>query len=395
MPNRSNAVLEKILDQVDLPESAYETAERRYEDLGSWLHRPESACSGFDPQVTPQGSFRLGTAIRPEDDEEYDLDMGCILRQGLNKTNITQKDLKELLGGDLEAYRNARNIKEELDEKDRCWRLVYADDMNFHLDVVPSIPESDFARSRLRKRMVEASQLDEGIAQSVSALALSITDRTDENYAVVSDRWRISNPEGYAKWFESRMRLAQQYLAEREMVVKASIDDLPYYRWKTPLQHCIQLLKRHRDTMFKDKDDNKPISVIITTLAARAYNGESDLAEALANILGRMDRFINASVARVPNPVNPDEDFADKWYSSEHAHLELEENFHLWLTQARAHFRALLSRDNSQAIIEAADAGLDINLDRSAVELALGLSAAVAKPATAIEPSNARPWHRS
>ncbi len=36
--------------------------------------------------------------------------------------------------------------------------------------------------------------------------------------------------------------------------------------------------------MFGD-DESKPISIIITTLAARAYNGETDIFTALNNIL--------------------------------------------------------------------------------------------------------------
>jgi hypothetical protein len=35
---------------------------------------------------------------------------------------------------------------------------------------------------------------------------------------------------------------------------------------KTPLQQAVQILKRHRDMMFADDPEHKPISVIITTL---------------------------------------------------------------------------------------------------------------------------------
>src|SRR5690606_160851 len=145
-------------------------------------------------------------------------------------------------------------------------------------------------------------------------MAVSITDNTDPEYRVTTNNWRISNSKGYALWFETRMKTAQSIISERETSFKASIDRLPYYQWKTPLQQAIQLLKRHRDTMFKNNQDSKPISVIITTLAAKAYNGEADLASALTNILSRMSSYINANVPLVPNPVNPAEDFADKWY---------------------------------------------------------------------------------
>lgn len=395
LDNRSNLVLKKMLEKIELPDSAYEKADKRYNDIGEWFHRPESTCFTFDPLVFSQGSFRLGTAIRPEDEEEYDLDMGCNLRDGLTKETISQKQLKELIGAELELYRRARNIKEELSEKRRCWRLEYADDLSFHMDIVPCIPESDFRRKILKDRMMESTRLDESLATDVSGLAISITDNTDAGYSIKTSDWRVSNPEGYAHWFEARMRTAEVYLAERELVFKASIDELPYYQWKTPLQSSIQLLKRHRDTMFKDNEESKPVSVIITTLAARAYRGESDIASALTNILNAMDQYINQSIPHVPNPVNPDEDFADKWYSKEHEHLKLKESFLRWLMQAKSDFAAICSKDNSQIILDAADRGLSVSLDKITVEHALGIAAAIVSPVKHIEASDPKPWFKS
>ena len=392
MSNRSNEVLKGILEKIELPDDAYEKAEKRYKDIGEWLHREDSSCLEYDPLVFSQGSFRLGTAIKPDTDEEYDLDMGCNLRQGLSKGDITQEQLKNHVGAELELYRKARNIKEELSEKKRCWRLEYADGLSFHMDIVPCIPESETGRGVLKKRMVENSRFDDALAQNVSELAVSITDNTDSGYKITTDDWRISNPEGYARWFDTRMRTAQSIINEREMSFKASIDSLPYYQWKTPLQQAIQLLKRHRDTMFKNNEDSKPISVIITTLAAKAYNGETDLASALTNILSRMGDYINDTVPLVPNPVNPAEDFADKWYDESSTKHKLKENFDKWHYQARADFKALCSKDNSQLVIEAADRGLDFSLDATSVALALGLSAAVITPTKEIHASDPKPW---
>lgn len=392
--SKSNDVLNTILEKIELPDSAYEKAEKRYKDLGDWLHRPESACVNFDPHVFSQGSFRLGTAIRPDSEEQYDLDMGCNLRRGLDKASITQKQLKHLVGHELELYRNARGIKEELAEKKRCWRLEYADGLSFHMDIVPCVPESDTGRGLLKKRMVENSKFDENLAQNVSQIAVSITDNTDSTYAVVDENWRISNPEGYARWFETRMKTAQLVINEREMRFKASIDSLPYYQWKTPLQQVIQLLKRHRDTMFKNNEDSKPISVIITTLAAKSYKGESDLASALNTVLSEMDDHISAQAPMIPNPVNPAEDFADKWYDEKSAQYRLKENFYKWLYQARADFSALCSSDDTQRIVNAAQNGLDLKLDSSSVARLLGIPAVTAKPAFAIQSSDPKPWFK-
>jgi hypothetical protein len=38
MTEDSNSkILEEILERIELPQNAYETARRRYEDLGEWL----------------------------------------------------------------------------------------------------------------------------------------------------------------------------------------------------------------------------------------------------------------------------------------------------------------------------------------------------------------------
>ncbi len=90
----------------------------------------------------------------------------------------------------------------------------------------------------------------------------------------------MSNPAGFALWFENRFgtvaAMRRQLLVESG--VHKSIGVVPTYALKTPLQESVQILKRHRDFMFIKRPDLKPISMIITTLAARAYQGESNLA---------------------------------------------------------------------------------------------------------------------
>jgi hypothetical protein len=81
----------------------------------------------------------------------------------------------------------------------------------------------------------------------------------------------------------------------------------------TTLQKSIQLEKRHRDTMFRLNPELAPISMIITNLSAHAYDGETDLASALSNIVDAMPNFVRPTRPRVPNPTDPFEDYADKW----------------------------------------------------------------------------------
>lgn len=340
-----------MLASIDIPPSAYESTKRRYEDLSVWFKAAGARASKFDPHIYPQGSFRLGTVIRPlQGDGEYDLDVGCRLRSGVSRVSHTQKQLKQLVGSDLADYRIARRIAHALSEKRRCWRLQYSDQSSFHMDVVPSIPDHAVGQRAIYESMLTSGSAAD-LAKQVSALSGLVTDRTDPGYEKVGSEWRVSNAEGYALWFESRMLTASAYLEERAMrVAKVNIDKLPAYQWKSPLQACIQLLKRHRDQMFASEPDRAPISVIITTVAARAYQGETDISAALLGIVNRMGQHVRSSAPRVPNPVNPREDFADKWSEGRYQSLKLEQAFWSWVERAKQDVQILVGGTTAEQI---------------------------------------------
>ena len=86
--------------------------------------------------------------------------------------------------------------------------------------------------------------------------------------------------------------------------------------------------------MFKD-DEDKPISIIITTLAARAYKGEDSLLEGLVNVISTMENYITKDLSGnyvISNPTNSEENFADKWPT----HPKRKENFFRWLRQVKS-----------------------------------------------------------
>lgn len=334
-------VLMELAKALDIPDTAHEAAEFRYHDLGEWLRDDSKAKSAiYQPFVSPQGSFRLGTVTRPWKRDDYDLDVACSLQVGLTTAHVSQHQLKQLVGADLNAYRNERQIRERLEAKHRCWRLHYQDRLQFHIDTVPSIPHTEEVRNIIRQRMLDVGA-DARFAHDVAVRAVAITDDRHPSYERISNDWYISNPEGYARWFESRMKLAKELLKSRVLQAKVRrIEDLPVFRWKTPLQMAIQILKRHRDVMFETDTDRKPISIIITTLAAQAYGGESELLAALGGIMANMQ--LNQTSPRVPNPVNPQEDFADRWKTPDGRRLGLEENFEGWLLQVQKDVHLLL-----------------------------------------------------
>ncbi|MGI6657148.1 MAG: hypothetical protein ACOX5Z_10065 [Desulfobulbus sp.] len=178
---------------------------------------------------------------------------------------------------------------------------------------------------------------------------------------------------------------------------KAQVDDVPLFKKKTPLQRVIQILKRHRDNWSKDNPDSKPISIIITTLAARAYNGETDIVTALGNVLEKMGGLVCPTKPRVPNPVDPKEDFADRWYRHDCLRLRLEENFKNWLLQARTDFQLLTSTTDTEFLCEQIEDKFSLKVNEAELKKQLGISAAsvsIVTPKThTIDRQNlAKPW---
>lgn len=334
--NSIEAFLEALRQELEVPDHRYEQAERSYTSLGDWLHRESSTVRQYDPQVYCQGSFRLGTAIRPHTEaEEYDVDSVVELRL-LTKRDKTQQELKDILGAEIKAYHDAMGMLKPVREGNRCWVLDYADGAQFHMDIVPAVPNPNQQTS-----ILNSMNLDTRWAST----AISITDRREPNYRLITEDWPRSNPKGYANWFASRQaevfeRRQRAILGElqKQGLVTASVERLPAFKVKTPLQSAIMILKRHRDNMFARDLDLRPISVIITTLAAYAYSNQDTIAGALFTILNDMDKFIVYAGGKwiVANPTDALENFADKWSRDP----KKKAAFDAWLHQARVDFNA-------------------------------------------------------
>lgn len=338
--------LEALADELEVSEARYAEAEKSYKSLGDWLGRDASSLRQYKPVVYVQGSFRLATVIKPlTDDEDYDVDSVCEL-QLIANNQLSQKQLKEMVGTEVELYRRAQNMVKPLREGRRCWVLNYAEGAQFHMDIVPALPNAVEHR-----RLLEAH----GYSAHYTSTAVVITDNEHEHYHYVSTDWPRSNPKGYALWFRGQMASIfeerRRTLAES---IRASVEEIPDYRVRTPLQSAIMILKRHRDIMFAKNMDIRPISIILTTLAAHSYKGEATIAEALFVILTKMDSFIGQNGqghALIQNPTDPLENFADKWAK----HPERQQAFYDWLKQARHDFMqiaALADRLRIQTLME-------------------------------------------
>lgn len=331
--------LEAAAHSLDIPPGKYKEAVERYTAVANWLDAAGTTFKTFAPAVSVQGSFRLGTVVRPVihgKEADYDIDLVC--RLDAPGPSMTPRKLKHLVGDRLKENGNYSRMLDK--EGRRCWTLNYAeaDGIGFHMDVLPSTPGNPTT--------LLAAEI-QGVPHMFALHAIELSERRgDEQYVWLPGG---SNPSGYALWFESVNREASVRVApvQRKMIYEsnrtafASVQSVPDALIRTPLQRAVQVLKRHRDVRFAGHplEAEKPISVIITTLAATGYRGETDVATLLAGILERIEDFATSGIIRrdgdrwvIPNPVNPAENFADRWNDPGSKRAEA---FFKWVAWAR------------------------------------------------------------
>lgn len=346
--------LEQVASEIDIPPGKYQDAVDRYQAVGRWLDEGEYPGCSDELSIYPQGSFRLGTVVRPIRDgieASYDIDLVCEMPS--RKDQCTPQAVKSNVGDRLREHGTYRKLLDP--EGRRCWTLEYAeqDGVGFHLDVLPAV-------------------LDGRVFLST---ALAITNKNGSAYS-----WSASNPRGYGTWFDGKNYAAfsravveqKQNIQRRASLIYASVDKVPDQLVRTPLQRSIQIMKRHRDLHFNhhDRIDYAPISIIITTLAAHLYGNEADVYSALSGIAGRLqahsaliegkdiDRSLSAMglIQKSPdgawyigNPVNSAENFADRWHEDNHARARA---FFAWVDALQKDLLNILGEENPRLLNE-------------------------------------------
>jgi hypothetical protein len=287
-------LLSATANELDIPDHLHEEAALKYEEVGTWLAAADTSLASYSPDIYPQGSFRLGTVVRPIDPNcDYDIDLVCVLEK--EKASTTQSDLKEMVEDRL---RENQDYARCLSSSRRALNLDFP--KQFHLDVLPCIPNAD---------------------QEPNGILLTDTDLRF---------WQKSNPIDYGDWFYESMKIqVQEFRDSLAKSLSINVEEVPEWQVKTPLQRAIQILKRHRDVRFRGDTENRPVSIILTTLAARAYRGEGNVYDALRRLVSDMPKYIEVRDKRwwVENPVEGDENFADKWNEKP----ERRDAFLLWL----------------------------------------------------------------
>jgi len=392
--DRYSRFLEKVAEDLDIPPGKYQDAVDRYQSVGRWLEEGEYPDCATEPSIYPQGSFRLGTVVRPIRggvEASYDIDLVCELP--IEKQQTDPRSVKTMVGDRLRDHGTYKRLLDE--EGKRCWTLEYAeeDGVGFHLDVLPSVPDS--------RGLLDAS--------------IAITNKQGTVYD-----WSASNPRGYGLWFDSKNQVAfalarfeqKRSIQARAPDIYARVDDVPDQLIRTPLQRSIQLMKRHRDVKFDDVRYNgyAPISIIITTLAAHLYQNESDIYSALTGIVSKLsahavlveNRTVDRSLAPfspitrtsdgkwyLGNPVNPDENFADRWHEDNHARARA---FFSWVTALQEDLLNVLAETRPDTLRKRLSQALGASVVSGHLDLIAPAEAAVVSPPRIHISGAAKPW---
>lgn len=336
MQRNVTADIDKLIQSLDITVAMYLKAKQKYDGIAAYL-----TSKGITAAFYPQGSFRLGTVIRPlrrGHDDLYDLDVVGELRLKRDHPGLTAELVKKDIGKHLNESDEYANVL--LPEDRRCWTLLYQDD-GFALDIIPAAHETD--------EYISALITDFHVEPRFAENAIAITDKLSEsNYIFCT-----SNPRGYALWFDE---INEPYLsisreAHRRIVLNeskglfASTEEIPPILDRSALQRVIQILKRHRDVYFSNASkanekiwEYRPSSVIITTLCARIAQNTlptGDVLDLLHTMVTELKEHSklqgensslsfeiehkrayiqkNAQKWSIRNPVNPGDDFTDSW----------------------------------------------------------------------------------
>lgn len=122
---------ERIADAINISEDMFDYAEAEYKKIAKWI---EENSKDYNIVIYPQGSFALGTAVKPYDrEDEYDVDLVCEYQRdyGFSAKHLKKTEVYSILTRYARAYR--------IKEKRRCWQVTYEHNKKFHLDVIPAV----------------------------------------------------------------------------------------------------------------------------------------------------------------------------------------------------------------------------------------------------------------
>lgn len=210
--NRQKNIL-SIISKLDITPTMYNNAVNKYNELAKHLTE-----HGIRAEIYPQGSFALGTVVRPiikDENAAYDLDFVCQVYD--DKNSLTAAQLRQKVQNILET---SKLYNDNLKICDECFTIVFADidGTGFSIDIVPAVAESSDKIVKLHSLTKNTDLVDTAIA---------IPKKEHSNYS-----WLTNNPKGYKKWFDDiNMRFNDATFIETSSSDEAKFECQKQNKW--------------------------------------------------------------------------------------------------------------------------------------------------------------------
>lgn len=335
--------IKEFINNLEISETMFKNTEDKYNSVAKLLMEK---IGGADVYI--QGSFAIGTTTRPyKEGKDLSYDIDLILEVDRDKS---KQDGNELLKEVYNILNENGLYKGKLERGEKSITIKYADidDIGFNLDVVPSVKED----SKVKKELIDNGGKEKYLND---AIAISSLDKADK------DGWYTATPKGYRRWFEEINQPYKNHLFEsiqrdkNGKVVYNSIEEVPHYKIKTPVQETVQFFKRVRDIYYSKtkKYDKRPISAIITTIVAKVASRNDNLGITTPELISKVitelktynmfnslkeEEFYSNYPKSVDirkkngkwemiNPTNPKDNLVDSWNNDE----DISKLFFEWL----------------------------------------------------------------
>ncbi|MBF6656955.1 nucleotidyltransferase domain-containing protein [Flavobacterium columnare] len=203
-------LLARIAQELQLDKTRLDRMESAYNAVSELLKKDDTFFKNLDIEIYAQGSKRIGTTVKPINEEDFDLDTVLHIYD-LFSNHSPEKVYNEL----VRVIENDSYYKTICEKKNRCVRLDYKSD--FHMDILPACMPSYYEKQKIA---IPEKKLKE---------------------------WSSGNPKGFADWFLNIANSVQKPMLRMysQVLLEANVESEPLpselYE-KTPLQRAVQLI---------------------------------------------------------------------------------------------------------------------------------------------------------
>ena len=186
-----NMIFDNLADGLNITQTMMKKAETAYNALGEHI---KNSNEEWDAIVYPQGSFQLGTVIKPVNDEEqYDVDLVVSVKTPYYDAEMLRNEV-------LQVLESHGRYEGKIENKKPCIRIQYADSSQFHMDIasaqeigITNDTSINIARLMVMKDIFMKSVIQKAILIGLKRQCSLKSCRSRKEYYLRSVKQRLKN----------------------------------------------------------------------------------------------------------------------------------------------------------------------------------------------------------